>query len=128
MLLLLPVHGLAAGAACVDLTAHVYFADGSSELTREAKANLKLLQRTAKACKIIAVKVIGLSGDPGDAAANMKLSQDRAAIVGKDLEHRGFKAQDLVLSALGDVDDQNAKGLERPMHRRVDILVHLASR
>lgn len=127
-LLLLPVRGLAAGADCTDVTAHVYFADGSTELTREAKASLKLLQRTAKACKVIAVRVIGLSGDPGDAAANMKLSGDRAAIVEKDLEHRGFKTRDMTVTALGDVDDQNAKGMERPMHRRVDVLVHVISR
>ena len=119
---------LAASPTCGDQTATVYFEDGSSALTREAKSNLKLLRATANDCQVRELRVVGLAGDPGDAAANMALSQARASMVVKELQHHGFKPIVVVVTAKGDVDDTTSKGLERPMHRRVDVALHLTTK
>ena len=119
---------LAASPACGDQTATVYFEDGSSALTREAKSNLKLLRDAANHCQVGELKVVGLAGDPSGAAANMVLSQARATAVVKELQRHGFKPMAVVVTAMGDIDDTTSKGLERPMHRRVDVALHLTTK
>ena len=59
----------------------VFFASGSSALTAKGKEDLKAIAEQAKAIKGYRLAVVGRADTTGNAAANQKLSEARAAAV-----------------------------------------------
>ena len=111
---------------CADVSDKIYFETDESKMTRQVKTSLKLLVQSTKGCTVMGATVTGLSADPGGSAQNLTLSQDRANTVLDNLRRLGLRKVDVQVLAKGDVDDENSKGQERPMRRRVDVVLRLA--
>jgi outer membrane protein OmpA-like peptidoglycan-associated protein len=81
--------GIAANADRIDNVgelvaldrANVYFATGSAELTPEGKQNLLAIAAKAKDITGYRLAVVGRADPTGNAAANQRLSEERAATV-----------------------------------------------
>ena len=76
---------------------NVYFAPGSSELTKESSAELKKLAALMVAIPALKIEVSGHTDNTGDAAKNLTLSEDRAKAVVVMLVANGI-AEDRITS------------------------------
>ena len=107
---------------CTDMTATIYFDRGSSTLTSDAKAALKIAAGQAETCGFRAVDVYGLSDAVGAPAANIAISKRRAEAVTRQLAQLGFTAVTFKLVAAGDAGATNAEGEVEPLRRRADVI------
>ena len=75
-----------------QLRGQVSFSEGSAELTPESLQTLSQLANELKEFngETVALRVIGHTSQTGDAAANLTLSQQRAAVVAEQLKENGL--------------------------------------
>src|SRR3990167_7147898 len=66
---------------CQDVTIPAYFEANDAEITREGRRVGAAGAARAKGCSVDAVRVLGLADAAGEPAANLELSQRRAASV-----------------------------------------------
>jgi OmpA-OmpF porin, OOP family len=101
------------------------FDTGSATLRRESQEQLENVAEILKAYPAVEAKVGGYTDDVGDAASNLKLSQDRAASVTKQLVGRGVAQQRLAAEGYGDqfpvADNATEEG--RAQNRRISLRV-----
>jgi OmpA-OmpF porin, OOP family len=108
-----------------DLPANVdlYFKTGSARLQPESYARLNDFAGALAANPDAHVTVSGYTDNVGNAASNMRLSQERANAVEADLVHRGISANRLTSKGFGEenpiADNDTAEG--RGMNRRVSV-------
>jgi len=112
---------------CTDMTATIYFNQGSAVLTTDAKAALKIAAAQAEACKFHAVDVYGLSDAGGAPAANIAISKRRAEAVTRQLAQLGFTAVTFKLVAAGAAGAVTPEGEAEPLRRRADVIFRAAS-
>jgi outer membrane protein OmpA-like peptidoglycan-associated protein len=105
----------------------VLFATGSAQLSAQAKADLQSIANRAKAIKGYFISAVGYADVTGNAEANQKLSERRAAAVIAYLQkYCGVMAQRVLAGdAMGDAhqisNDHSASGLAQ--NRRVVVKV-----
>ena len=109
---------------CEDVSVAIYFTPASSALSRESKAVLRGAANQAKGCTVDRVDVMGLADSVGSQEANMKLSEQRAAMVTKTLN--GFGLKDVRVSAAGDSGALTSSGAADPLRRRAEVILRLS--
>lgn len=115
-------------AHCVDQTVQIYFEPFSAEVTKEGRAVLSAAAAESRPCKVTAVDVLGLSDSiGGNADTNLELSKRRAQAVTGALAAVGLPAAEFKISAAGDAGATTRGGQAKPLRRRVDVVLHLAS-
>lgn len=122
----LPTGPKPAGLAnvCEDFTVSIYFDQGAYRLTREGRAVLNIAADRARGCTIGTVEVTGLADAVGAPAANLQLSERRAASVTQALNRLGFAS--VKVQAAGETGAKTASGADQPLRRRADVIVHLS--
>jgi outer membrane protein OmpA-like peptidoglycan-associated protein len=101
------------------------FETGSATLKPESDEQLKNIAEILKAYPNASIKLGGYTDNTGDAKANLKLSQERAASVKAALEGMGISADRLQAEGYGQehpvADNSTEEG--RAKNRRIDIRV-----
>ena len=121
-------HLVKAAPRCADQTVQIYFEQDSAEVTKEGRAVLAAAAAQSKACKVTSVDVIGLADNVGGSAdTNLDLSKRRAQAVTGALASVGLPAGEFKISAAGQAGAATADGRAKPLRRRADIVLHLAS-
>src|SRR5262245_15000787 len=77
-------------AVCREREADVYFGSWQAEVDAEAQEAIRVAQTALAGCKIDHVRIVGMAGAPGDAAANDAISRQRAENVAAALEAGGW--------------------------------------
>jgi OOP family OmpA-OmpF porin len=101
------------------------FDTGSATLRPESQEQLRNIAEILKAYPQVEVRVGGYTDNVGDPAFNMRLSQDRATNVMKELEGMGIADERLAAEGFGDkfpVAD-NATEQGRAQNRRISLRV-----
>lgn len=116
-----------APARCDSQTVQIYFEPFSASVTRESSAVVKAAAHATVGCKVVGVDVLGLAdANGGDADSNLELSKRRAQAVSVALTAAGLPAAEFKLSAAGQAGAVNKSGQDRPLRRRVDVVIRLA--
>jgi outer membrane protein OmpA-like peptidoglycan-associated protein len=101
------------------------FDTGSAVLRPESQEQLTNIAQILKAYPAVKVKIGGYTDNVGDAASNMKLSQDRATNVMNELVAMGVDASRLTAEGYGDqhpvADNTTEEG--RALNRRISMRV-----
>jgi OmpA-OmpF porin, OOP family len=101
------------------------FETGSATLKPESQEQLTNIAEILKAYPAVKVKVGGYTDNVGNPTSNMKLSQDRANNVMKDLLAKGIAADRMVAEGYGDqhpvADNNTPEG--RALNRRIALRV-----
>lgn len=101
------------------------FDTGSAVLRPESQEQLSNIAQILKAFPNVKAKIGGYTDNVGDASFNMKLSQDRAANVMKELVAMGIDASRLTAEGYGDqhpvADNNTEEG--RALNRRISMRV-----
>lgn len=101
------------------------FETGATTLKPESEEQLKNIAEILKAFPAVKVKIGGYTDNLGDPAANMKLSQERATNVMKELVKYGVAADRMTAEGYGDqhpiADNNVPEG--RAMNRRIALRV-----
>jgi OmpA-OmpF porin, OOP family len=101
------------------------FETGSATLSAKSNAQLDAVTATLKAFPAVNLKIGGYTDNTGNAAANMKLSGERAAATVAALVSRGVDAARLAGEGYGDqhpvADNATEEGRQR--NRRIDVRV-----
>lgn len=103
----------------------VQFESGAATLKAASFELLGRLAQIAATCPEASLEIRGHTDSQGAAAANLRLSEQRAAAVRDDLAARGVSAERLTARGLGEeapVAD-NATAAGRAANRRVEIIV-----
>jgi len=116
-----------APATCQDQTVHIYFDAYSAQVTREGQAVLRQAAAAAKGCRVQSVEVLGLADAVGAPDANLELSKKRADSVTSALARAGLPAAEFKVAAAGQAGATTASGEARPLRRRADVTLRLAS-
>ena len=103
------------------------FEPRSSDVTPEGASVIKAAADTVRGCRIATIDVLGLSDAVGAPGANLELSQKRAQSVSKALVAAGLPEADMHLAAAGAAGAVTDSGKARPLRRRVDVTLHIAS-
>ena len=111
---------------CQDVTVSVYFAPNAARLTADGRRVIAAAARQAQPCRVEAVSVLGLADAPGDPAANLELSRQRAAQVADAVQRAGLPAATFDVAAAGEAGALTADGARAPLRRRVDVTLKLA--
>ena len=124
-----PYHGplIARPEACADIAFPIYFEPDSAAVTREAERMIADAHNRVGSCTVTRIDVMGLASAPGAPDANLLLSQRRAQAVSEALRRHGFGAVEPNEMAAGDINAVAASGAHRPLRRRADVSIHLAS-
>jgi OOP family OmpA-OmpF porin len=111
-------------AACVEKDFVIYFDEGSSELTEEARRIIDLQARDIRGCTIDGVRIIGLSDqDEGNAESSRALSVRRAEVLAEYLATRAsWPRSRFELLATGARGATTAEGLDVPVRNRARII------
>ncbi|MEZ5956110.1 MAG: OmpA family protein [Hyphomonadaceae bacterium] len=111
-------------AACVEKDFVIYFDDGSSELTEDARRIIDLQARDIRGCAIDSVHIIGLSDqDEGNAESSRALSVRRAEVLAEYLATRAsWPRSRFELLATGARGAVTAEGLDVPVRNRARII------
>lgn len=109
---------------CEDVNVAIYFEPSSAVIGKEGRAVLRGATTQAKGCTVERVDVTGLADAVGSADANLKLSEQRAAMVTKTLV--GFGLKDVRVSAVGDSGAVTPTGAAAPMRRRAEVVLRLS--
>jgi outer membrane protein OmpA-like peptidoglycan-associated protein len=112
---------------CVDQTVQIYFEPYSADLTPEGASVIKAAAASLRGCRVSSIDVLGLADAVGAADANQELSERRAQSVSKALEAVGLPAHDMHVTAAGAAGAVTASGKAKPLRRRVDVTLHVAS-
>lgn len=115
-----------APATCQDVTIPIYFEPDAADLTPEGRRVITLEAAQAKRCRVDGVRVVGLADAAGDPAANLELSQRRAAAVADAIMKAGLPAAEFDLAAVGQAGSVTRDGKVQPVRRRADITLKLA--
>ena len=101
------------------------FETDSATLKPSSREQLENIASILKAYPRVTVKVGGYTDNTGDAAHNLKLSQDRANSTVAELERLGIDKSRLAAEGYGEqfpvADNSTAEGRQR--NRRIDIRV-----
>ncbi len=104
---------------------NIQFDTGKATITAESTSALAPIGELLKADAALKLEIQGHTDNVGAAAANLKLSQDRAAAVKAYLvEHFGITADRLMTAGLGDTKPigDNATEEGRAQNRRVELV------
>jgi outer membrane protein OmpA-like peptidoglycan-associated protein len=103
----------------------LYFDSGSVAVGKEGQATLDQASRLYRDGKPIVMVVSGSADAVGPAAANLKLSQQRADAVLRGLIARGIPAERFQVLAKGETEPAvpATKGVAEPRNRRVEITI-----
>lgn len=112
---------------CDPVSAEIYFKPDSATLGPEARGLIAATARQAAGCTVEGVDVLGLADATGAPAANLTLSQARAATVAQALTEAGLPEAAFDTKAAGQLNAVRPDGVDRPMRRRVDIRLRLSS-
>jgi outer membrane protein OmpA-like peptidoglycan-associated protein len=115
-------------AACAPRQMVFYFGSWETELNALSMQEINAVQAALKDCRIEWVRIVGMAGAPGDAAANIEVSQKRAENVAAALEKGGWPRSAFVLEAKGEDGAMTSDGLDKPMRRRVEVSVNASAR
>ena len=101
------------------------FETGSARLTATSKEQVDNIAAILKAYPAVDIKLGGYTDNVGDAAANLKLSSDRATTVKSALVDRGIAAGRLAAEGYGDAHPvaDNSTPAGREQNRRIAIRV-----
>ena len=113
---------------CMSRRFDVYFADSQAQLTPPAREAIGMAASQLQGCRISRVQVLGLADARGGSAANLNLSERRAAAVVEALEAVGLPAPAFDVAAAGDAGAMAADGAREPLRRRTEILIEAAPR
>lgn len=114
--------------ACQDFNFPLYFQTGSDQLTPDGLRVVENYAPRVKACPVAELRVTGLSDAEGGAAANLELSQRRAAAVAQVLSARGYPTPSFDIGAQGAAGATTAAGRAEPLRRRAEVSVRFAAR
>jgi outer membrane protein OmpA-like peptidoglycan-associated protein len=114
--------------SCADQTVHVYFDAWSADLTQEGRMVIDAAAKSVHACQVNAVEVLGLADAVGAAEPNLELSRKRADAVSQALSAAGLPAAKFEIAAAGQTGAVTADGEAKPLRRRVDVTLKVASR
>ena len=120
-----PAAVVATPASCVDVHFPIYFEEGSATVTPEAEKLVVNAQHRASGCTVTRIDVLGLADAPGGPAANLELSQRRAAAVAEALGRHGFSTSLIQQEAVGNAGATTDSGARRPLRRRANVTIHL---
>lgn len=111
-------------AACVEKDFVIYFDEGSSELTEEARRIIDLQARDIRGCTIEGVRIIGLADqDEGNAESARALSVRRVEVLVEYLATRaGWPRSRFQMLATGERGAVTAEGLDVPVRNRARII------
>ena len=115
-------------AACAPRQMVFYFGSWETDLNALSMQEINAVQTSLKDCRIEWVRIVGMAGAPGDAAANIEVSQKRAENVAAALEKGGWPRSAFVLEAKGEDGATTSDGLDKPMRRRVEVSVNASAR
>jgi outer membrane protein OmpA-like peptidoglycan-associated protein len=103
----------------------VNFETGSATLTADSREQLEQLGSVLAAYPAVVIRVEGYTDTSGDPAANLKLSQDRAAVVEAALVGEGIAEGRIEAKGFGQERPvaSNATEEGRAQNRRVEVLV-----
>jgi outer membrane protein OmpA-like peptidoglycan-associated protein len=102
---------------------NLYFETGSARLRPESKARLNEFAGALAANRDAHVMVNGYTDDHGNAASNIRLSQERANAVKADLVSKGIAADRMTVQGYGEESPvaDNATAAGRGLNRHVSI-------
>jgi OOP family OmpA-OmpF porin len=111
-------------AACTQRDFVIYFEEGASELTEEARRIIDLQAREIRGCHIDGVRIIGLADqDEGNAETTRALSVRRVEVLMEYLARRaGWPRSRFELLATGERGAVTAEGLDVPVRNRARII------
>jgi peptidoglycan-associated lipoprotein len=111
-------------AACTQRDFVIYFEEGASELTEEARRIIDLQAREIRGCDIDGVRIIGLADqDEGNAESARALSVRRVEVLMEYLAQRaGWPRSRFELLATGARGAVTAEGLDVPVRNRARII------
>lgn len=103
----------------------LYFQKGSKELTEESQAQMPRVLAVIAARRSADTSVVGHTDTVGSNEANLRLSQERAAIIAKQLTDAGVDPAILEISSHGERNllISTADEVSEPRNRRVEITV-----
>jgi peptidoglycan-associated lipoprotein len=110
-------------AACIERSLDVYFSAWDAKIEPDAQEALRAGQAALTGCKINRVRIVGMAGAEGDAAANDEISRQRAENIAALLEAGGWSRSVFEIEAVGEQNATTEAGLDRPMRRRVRVTV-----
>src|SRR5690349_18739099 len=87
--------------ACQDVTVPVYFEPNVAQLTPDGRRVIAAAARSARPCVVQEVRVMGLADAAGEPAANLELSQRRAAAVAQAIMKAGLPEASFEVAAAG---------------------------
>ena len=104
---------------------HINFATGSAQLTPESKTELENLFGVMNKFPKMMVEVGGHTDNVGDAAKNLKLSEDRAKAVDDYLEKKGLGKDRIISKGYGDAQPmvENDTDEHKKMNRRTEFKI-----
>jgi K(+)-stimulated pyrophosphate-energized sodium pump len=102
---------------------NLYFETGSARLRPESKARLNEFAGALAANRDAHVMVNGYTDDHGNAASNIRLSQERANAVKADLVSKGIAADRMTVQGYGEESPvaDNATAAGRGLNRHVSV-------
>lgn len=111
-------------SACTERDFVIYFDEGASELTEEARRIIDLQARDIRGCTIDSVRIIGLSDeDEGNAESTRALSVRRAEVLAEYLATRAsWPRSRFQLLATGERGAVTSEGLDVPVRNRARII------
>ena len=111
-------------AACGERDFVIYFDEGSSDLTDEARRIIDLQARDIRGCYIEGVRIIGLADqDEGNAESTRALSVRRVEVLVDYLATRsGWPRSRFQMLATGERGAVTADGLDVPVRNRARII------
>jgi peptidoglycan-associated lipoprotein len=112
---------------CTDINLPIYFDPRSAAVTREADRLISAARDQARGCQVTGIVVVGLADAPGSPDANLELSRRRANAVAAELHQRGFANVEFREAAVGAAGASTPTGADRPLRRRADVSIHLAT-
>jgi outer membrane protein OmpA-like peptidoglycan-associated protein len=112
-------------AACGERDFVIYFDEGQSQLTEDARRVIDLKARDIRGCTIDSVRIIGLSDqDEGNRESSRQLSVRRAEVLADYLATRAnWPRTRFELLATGARGAVTAEGLDVPVRNRARIIV-----
>ncbi|HEY1448384.1 MAG TPA: OmpA family protein, partial [Caulobacteraceae bacterium] len=119
---------IVAPSHCADINFPIYFEPRSSAVTQEADQLVAAARDQARGCAVTGIVVVGLADAPGSPDANLELSKRRASAVTSELARRGFTNVEFREAAVGAAGASTPAGADRPLRRRADVSIHLASK
>lgn len=101
----------------------VYFTTGSSSLSAESKAELDKLSEILIANPTMIIEVAGHTDNSGNEESNIKLSQERALSVSKDIASRGIDISRVIAKGYGSVSPvaDNNTDSGKKLNRRIEF-------